>query len=76
MAKLSLEAVEQLAALVDTMRSLACNKHSRTLFDGLAEQLSEVVPALTRHVDEATTAAAFGDTPKQGHVKALQVGPP
>lgn len=64
--------VVALAGLQETISSLKCNKQSRVYFDELNEHLSELQPQLESSISTMREAAAFGETIKQGQIKAFQ----
>lgn len=71
--KLTDEPVKQLRALQDAMRIVRCNKQSRQYYHSLDEHLQVLVPAMGSQISSMIDAAAFGESLKQGQLKALQV---
>jgi hypothetical protein len=72
--KLTDEPVKQLRGLQDAMRTVGCNKQSRQYYQMLDEHLSVLTPAMEKQISSMIDAASFGETLKQGQLKALQVG--
>jgi hypothetical protein len=73
--KLTDESVKQLRGLQDAMRTVKCNKQSRQYYQMLDEHLSVLTPAMEKQISSMIDAASFGETLKQGQLKALQVSP-
>jgi hypothetical protein len=71
--KLTDEPVKQLRGLQDAMRTVKCNKQSRQYYQMLDEHLSVLTPAMEKQISSMIDAASFGETLKQGQLKALQV---
>jgi hypothetical protein len=67
------EPVRALAALRAAIGAMRCNKQSRAYYDSVSEQLRELQAALGDSIASMQEAAAFGQTLKQGQLKALQV---
>jgi hypothetical protein len=72
--KLTDEPIKQLRGLQDAMRTVKCNKQSRQYYQMLDEHLSVLTPAMEKQISSMIDAASFGETLKQGQLKALQVG--
>ena len=73
--QLSDEPLTVLSELQSTIKILKCNKQSRSYFDALDEQLSELQPQLSDSINAMKEEAAYGQTLKQSQLKGLQVGP-
>lgn len=71
--KLTDEPIKQLKGLQEAMRTVKCNKQSRQYYQMLDEHLSVLTPAMEKQISSMIDAASFGETLKQGQLKALQV---
>jgi hypothetical protein len=71
--KLTDEPIKQLRGLQEAMRTMKCNKQSRQYYQMLDEHLSVLTPAMEKQISSMIDAASFGETLKQGQLKALQV---
>uniref|UniRef100_A0A383VH43 Uncharacterized protein n=1 Tax=Tetradesmus obliquus TaxID=3088 RepID=A0A383VH43_TETOB len=70
--KLTDEPIKQLKGLQEAMRTVKCNKQSRQYYQMLDEHLSVLTPTMEKQISSMIDAASFGETLKQGQLKALQ----